>query len=352
MSSSVRTHGAVPPSAGGVMARLAVAHLITAGVDPALLLRQAGIALAQIDDTEAEIAADAQVTLLNLAADALRDDLLGFHLAREFELRQVGLLYYVLASSEVLGDALARVERYSTIANESLALSRLPAREVGIGFRSVGVPRRADRHQVEFWITALVRVCRHLTGCDLKVSRIAMVHPRCAASTAIEDYLQCSIAFGAGADEIVFASDAPRLPLINADPYLNKVLVRHCEEALAQHARPVGRLQARVENAIAPLLPHGRARVDEVARSLGMSRRTLARHLATEGLTYTEILERTRRDMAQHYLKDPDLPISRIAWLLGYQEAGAFTNSFRRWTGVTPTRMRTRHQSDVTGGRQ
>ncbi|MGO4523656.1 AraC family transcriptional regulator [Microvirga sp. 2MCAF35] len=330
------------------MARLAVARLAGASVDPIPLLRQAGITPAQVDDTEAEVAADAQVTLLNLAADALRDDLLGFHLAREFDLRQVGLLYYVLASSDTLGDALARAERYSIIANESIALSRMPGSEMGIRFSYVGIPRHADRHQMEFWITALVRVCRHLTDTDLRPVRISMIHPRCAASMALTDYLQCPIVFGAGSDEIGFARGAPLLRLENADPYLNRVLVRQCEDSLARRVRPTGPFQARVENAIAPLLPHGRARVGEVANSLGMSRRTLARHLAEEGLTFTDILESVRRDMAQHYLKDPNLPISRIAWLLGYQEASAFTNSFRRWTGVTPTEMRTRHHSHAT----
>ncbi|EIM29449.1 AraC family transcriptional regulator [Microvirga lotononidis] len=330
------------------MARLAAARLAGVGSDPAPLLHQAGITSAQVDDAETEMAADAQLAFLNLAADALRDDLLGFHLAREFELRQVALLYYVLASSDTLGDALARSERYSVIANESIVLSRMPDSRAGIRVSYVGVPRHADRHQMEFWITAIVRICRHLTGSDLRPVRIAMIHPRCAVSNAIEDYLECPIAFGAGTDEIAFARGAPRLRLENADPYLNKMLVRHCEEALVRRVRPAGPLQARVENAIAPLLPHGRARVDEVARSLGMSRRTLARHLAEENLTFTDVLERVRRDMAQHYLKDPGLPISRIAWLLGYQEASAFTNSFRRWTGMTPTEMRTRHHGDAT----
>ncbi len=348
MPSAMRAHYRVPPSTGGVMARLAAARLAAAGIDPAPLLQQAGITSTQVDDSDAEVAANTQVKLLNLAADALRDDLLGFHLALEFDLRKVGLLYYVLASSDMLSDALARVERYSVIANESIALSLMPGREVGIRSRYVGIPRHVDRHQMEFWITTLVRICRHLTGSDLKLVRIAMIHPRCAASTTIEEYLRCSIAFGAGTDEVLFAPSVPRLRLTNADPYLNKVLIRQCEDALARRVRPVGQLQARVENAIAPLLPHGRARVDEVARSLGMSRRTLARHLAEECLTFTGILDRVRRDMAHHYLKDPGLPISRIAWLLGYQEAGAFTNSFRRWTGVTPTEMRTRHYSDVT----
>ncbi|QRM28518.1 AraC family transcriptional regulator [Microvirga sp. VF16] len=323
------------------MTRLAIARLVAAGIDPAPLLDQTGITSAKIDDPDAWLAADGQVMLLNLAADALQDDLLGFHLAQEFDLRQAELLYYVLASSEALGDALTRAERYCSIANESIVLRYISGTMAGIRFNYAGIPRHVDRHQMEFWMTAMVRICRRLTGRDISPIRMSVTHPRCARSTAIEEFVSCSIAFGAGADEVAFARGVAQLRLPNADPYLNKVLVRQCEDALAQHERLEGSFQARVENAIAPLLPHGRARVDDVARALGMSRRTLARRLAEEHLSFTAILERVRLNLAHHYLKDPGLSVSRIAWLLGFQETSAFTNSFRRWTGLTPTQMRT-----------
>jgi AraC-like DNA-binding protein len=322
------------------MSRLATARLMAAGIDPASLFAQAGITSAQVEDPDIWLAADGQVRFLNLSANALQDELLGFHLAREFDLRQAELLYYVLASSDVLDDALARAERYSAIANESIVLSRVAGTTVGFRINYAGISRHVDRHQMEFWMTALVRICRHLTDRDVSPIRMTVIHPRCATSTVIEEFLGCPIAFGAGADEVAFARGVAQLRLRNADPYLNKVLIRQCEDALARHNRPPETLQTRVENVIAPLLPHGRARVDEVARALGMSRRTLARRLADESLTFTAILEGVRLDLARHYLKDPGLSVSRIAWLLGFQETSAFTNSFRQWTGFTPTQMR------------
>ena len=89
-------------------------------------------------------------------------------------------------------------------------------------------------------------------------------------------------------------------------------------------ARP-GTFRVGLENAIVPLLPHGKARVDEVARRLGMSTRTLARRVASEGLTFAGVLSELRADLAKRYLREEALPISQIAWLLGYQEVSAFT---------------------------
>lgn len=325
------------------MARLAATRLRAAGIDPGPLLTQAGLTLAQVVDNGAWVDAGRQVSFLNLAADALPDPMLGFHLAREFDIRQAGMLYFVLASSPTLGEAFARVARYSAVANESITLSAAPGNGTGLRFGYSGVPRYQDRHQMEFWITALVRICRHLSDMDLRPVRVCVTHPRFHGSDGIEDFLRCKVSFQpdpGGIDEIVFASGVAALPVRNADPYLSRVMVSQCEQATARHVRVNGSLRQRVENEIAQALPHGRALMDAIARTLGMSKRTLARHLSGEGVSYMEILEGVRLDMAWHYLRNSDLPISEIAWLLGYAETSAFTNSFRRWTGSTPRHVR------------
>jgi AraC-like DNA-binding protein len=71
-----------------------------------------------------------------------------------------------------------------------------------------------------------------------------------------------------------------------------------------------------------------------------MSSRTLTRKLAAEGLTFSGIVEEQKIDLARHYLRDSDLPISQIGWLLGYREISAFTHAFKRWTGLTPRQSR------------
>ena len=99
------------PSATGGIARLAYARAKEAGIALPQLLADSGLTVAQIEDRHARLKVKAEITFLGLVADALGDDLLGFHVARSFDLREIGLLYYVMASSEVLEDALRRVER-------------------------------------------------------------------------------------------------------------------------------------------------------------------------------------------------------------------------------------------------
>ena len=78
-----------------------------------------------------------------------------------------------------------------------------------------------------------------------------------------------------------------------------------------------------------------------------MSPRTLARQLAAEGLTFSSVLDRLRADLARHYLQDGDLSMSKIAWMLGYQEASAFAHAHKRWTGRTPTEARAQAPSSL-----
>ena len=77
-----------------------------------------------------------------------------------------------------------------------------------------------------------------------------------------------------------------------------------------------------------------------MARKLGMSERTLARRLAEEGITFIEVRQQLKASLASRYLEDDGMPISRIAWLLGFEEVSSFSHACRRWTGKSPREFR------------
>jgi AraC-like DNA-binding protein len=273
---------------------------------------------------------------IQLVAEALNDDFLGFHLARDFDLRRIGLLHYVFGSSEMLGEALQRTARYCRIVNESIAMKYLERGEVGIGFTFVGVARRQDYHQSEFLVTTIVRACREATGRRLQPTRVRFAHHRRGDYSELNAFMGLDAEFGAEHDEVAFAATMKDVRLVGADPHLSDLLISYCEEALALQRNTSGAVRLSVENAMVPLLPHGKARLGEVASKLGMSEGTLARRLAAEGVSFNVVLEKMRFELAKHYIEDPDLSVSEIAWLLGYQEVSAFTHAFKRWSGKTP----------------
>ena len=329
------------PMAQGGLSRLAIAHLKSAGVPVAPLLRRAGLTPELIDDPEVRLSVRSQITLLDEAAIALKDDCIGFTLARDHDPREIGLLYYVMASSQTLGEALKRIARYSTITNEALVFGYREGNSLIISVSYSGVPRHSDRHQMEFCMFAAIRICRMLTGQNLVPQHVTIAHHRSGGTSEMARFVGTKVQFGADTDEFALNIDARELPLIHSDNHLNDLLLKYCESALAHRRGDLSQLRTRVENAISSLLPHGRVILGDVARSLRMSERTLARKLSDEGLNFTEILQQLRRDLAVRYLDDRKLHVSKIAWLLGFQEVSAFTHAFKRWTGKTPREMRT-----------
>lgn len=332
------------PSATGSLTRLAYTHAKSHGIDPKLLLRQANLTPDQIANPDLRLQVADQIKFLNLVAGALRDDLLGFHLAQTVDLRELDFLYYVAASSGTLGDALERLARYSSIANEGVALKRMDGKKVRIEFQYVSVNRQLDRHQIEFFAAILVRLCRHLANTRLPATA-RFVHRRDSGCRECVDFFGDEIEFGSTADDVSFTRNVKDIRIASADPYLNRFLIKCCEEALSYRAARRSSLRSSVENAVVPLLPHGLVSVEEIALRLGMTPRTLTRRLAAEGLTFSGVLQQLKIDLAKRYLADRSLSISQIAWLLGYQEVSSFTHAFKRWTKKTPQQSRTRNVS-------
>ena len=329
------------PMAQGGLSRLAIAHLKSAGVPVAPLLRRAGLTPELIDDPEVRLSVRSQITLLDEAAIALKDDCIGFTLAHDHDPREIGLLYYVMASSQTLGEALKRIARYSTITNEALVFGYREGNSLIISVSYSGVPRHSDRHQMEFCMFAAIRICRMLTGQNLVPQHVTIAHHRSGGTSEMARFVGTKVQFGADTDEFALNIDARELPLIHSDNHLNDLLLKYCELALAHRRGDLSQLRTKVENAISSLLPHGRVILGDIARNLGMSERTLARKLSDEGLNFTEILQQMRHDLAVRYLDDRKLHVSKIAWLLGFHELSAFTHAFKRWTGKTPREMRT-----------
>jgi AraC-like DNA-binding protein len=83
---------------------------------------------------------------------------------------------------------------------------------------------------------------------------------------------------------------------------------------------------------------------DQVATLLSMHGRTLHRRLAASGTNFRALVDECRYEIARQMLKDTDADVGRIAHMLDYADTSAFARAFRRWSGTTPSRWRTRDQ--------
>jgi len=225
--------------------------------------------------------------------------------------------------------------------NEGVRLNvKLDDRAVAIALDYVDVDRQSDRHQIEFWLVALLRICRQVTDTRLAPRHLRIKHRRDETPAEMKSFFGCDVEFGAACDEIIFPASVASLPIVGSDNYLNDLLLRYAEEALADRPQERASLRSAVERVLPQLLPHAKASASNVAQKLALSKRTLSRKLHDEGVAFAEILDETRAALAKRYLAERDLPVSEIAWLLGYGEVSSFTHAFKRWTGMTPRQFR------------
>jgi AraC-like DNA-binding protein len=139
-----------------------------------------------------------------------------------------------------------------------------------------------------------------------------------------------------------------RRPFVTANNAMWQIFepdLRRRLNALSAEAGIVERVRA----ALLELIPGGVATVDDVARTLAISKRTLQRRLGAEGASFKAILTDVRERLAWHYLDRSDLPYSQIAFLLGYQDTNSFFRAFNEWTGMTPNAARMRDTPRCSG---
>src|SRR5690242_2777538 len=234
------------PSAAGGIARLAYDHLRDKGIDPTPVILSAGLTIESIEDPTRRIDASAQVRVVELAASEAQDDCFGFHLARDFELGRIGLLYYVMASSERLADALRNGQRYSAINNEAVRVRVSSERGFAIGLDCLNIDRTTDRHHMEFWLVTIVRICRAVTSSRIAPKQIKLRHFRPNTPPEIRSYLACEIDFAADRDEVLFPSLIGSPPVVGADEHLNKLLLRYADEALGSRVSKRASIRSQV----------------------------------------------------------------------------------------------------------
>jgi len=317
---------------------VANAALTKHNVPVAPLLRRAGLSEHDLDNRQNRVSAASQYRFFEHAAEAMDDGAFGLHLAKEADPREAGLLFYVMSAANDIGEALALFARYTRIVNEALRVKLVRAPEgVVAEIAFVGLSRHSAKQATEFGVALIFKALREMSGRNIHPTHVSFIHGRNSDLRSFERFFRRPVEFGASGDRFSLSHETLALPLVTEDRYLLETLQPICDEAAKQRSTAIGSLRAAVENETQKLLPHGKAKRPIVARTLGLSERTLTRKLAEEGTTYEQVVDRLRQSLALQYIKERDISLSQVAWLLGYEGSTSFNHAFKRWTGVSPS---------------
>ena len=320
----------------GVAARETLGYLDRRGIDAEPALIGAGISRRQLSQDDIGLSVASQYRFLELAAAEANDQLLGLRVAAEMDIRAIGILFYLTEAAPTVSAALENLARYSRTTNEAL-VAEISRQKDEVIFAFHHLQEFDEPHRQFFELLALwfVRTLHKETNRDFTPLRVTFTHARNADLREVHRLLRCPVDFAQGVDSWILPQRVMDLPIVSEDAQLLKILTAHADDLLAERHSITG-LQSMVTNQLASLLPSGESRAAVVAMQLGMSQRSLTRHLAEEGTTFGEILEQLRRRLAARYLADERMSVQQTAWSLGYSEVGAFNHAYKRWTGAAP----------------
>lgn len=309
------------------------------GVDTGRVLARAGLTLAELEDSNARIAAGFEYTLWDAAEEVTGDPCIALRVADQVPLGTLGAYEYLLHNSATLRTTIERAARYAPLIDESLLLALVEdGGAARLRFSRVGVhPFPPQTIECTFAVT-LKLLSDELTG-DAHPMELRFTHERRGPLEERTRRFGCPVRFEQPHNEIVFSAEALDRPRAKADTRLGNVLEQHVQHTLATIPTHDPFVQ-KAKRALADGLANGNASLETLAKQMHMSARTLRRQLEAQGTSYKDLLDELRKELSFHYLTRSSESFDEIARRLGFSESSAFYRAFKRWAGTTPAAYR------------
>ena len=309
------------------------------------LFAQMGLGPDLFADPDARVPLTLYSDTVEHAASTLDDPHFGLHYIEALGFASTDGLGFLAMFSATVGEAMERFIRYLPLLNDAEQLIQMEVTGGRAEFLCTawGPDRPGKSHMVEMFATGFLTLPARVSGKPVEVTSLAFAHSlRPGASLAeYERVFGRAPEFCADENSWSFAEEVLSRPVLNADPNLAQFFEAYLQSRRAL-ASPVPFVN-RVKMTIGDALRERQVQLGEVARRLGVSERTLQRHLGSCGLAFEELLNVERRLLAERYLR-AGKSIAETSELLGYAAPAVFQRAFKRWTGTTPGSWRDRHR--------
>jgi AraC-like DNA-binding protein len=308
------------------------------GLDPGPMFAAEGIRSGLPADPRQRIPKDALDRIRARAVERLGVADFGLQAARFVHPSNFGALGYAWMASSTLRSALGRMSKFIRVFNfdAEVVLEDRGSDLVVTDYIHSHSENYAARDDTS--LAVLVQMCRFICGQAFSPERVAIRHGKPLDTGPWRAYFACPVHFGEPENRLwIDRQKADRnLPGANAQ------LAMMNEQVLAREfARlDVRDVAARVRAEVTARLGSGELGEAVVAGSLQMTVRTMHRRLASQGTNYRALLAEVRRETAERYLRNSELPMTEIAFRLGFTQVSSFSRAFRKWTGVAPSRVR------------
>jgi AraC-like DNA-binding protein len=308
------------------------------------LLRHAGLPMGLFEQEKILVTTEELFALWRAIGKVSGDPAIGLKLGSEQRIERYDPAAIAALCSRSFRDALQRMAHYKQLTCPENIQIVSQGYECAVHFEWFLAQEAEPAVLVDFCFSWILAIGRRGIG--------GPVTPLCVELTRASEYCEileahygCRAKFKAGRNALILrASDLDR-PFVTHNADLLAAIAPQLEAQLneRQSRQP---LTDQVKLAVKRLLAGQRPSIHDVARQLNFSSRTLQRRLSDGGVTFQQLLEEARRELAHHYLGQSSLALNETAYLLGYEDANSFSRAFQHWEGTSPGRWRNNHRSD------
>lgn len=327
-----------PPNKLLYLAQLAEAR----GIDTRTWFGGLALTRAQIADPALRVSYRQASTYVRRALQSLDVPDAGLRIGREGTIGGFGLLGLAMMTSRTLGEAMMSGIAHHKICGCLLELNFqvVSEREVAL----VAWPRFGDTELLPFFCEELFASClmiaRELVGSGLNPQAVEFAYPEPAYVEEYRRIFGCDVRFGAPQNRLLIATSWLAHPLPGHNPLTARQALALCAQQMTpEGGEPHQEIVAAVERLLRSQL-RDQPRLQDVARTLNLSERSLRRRLAESGRIFREIHDRVRAERALELLQAGALSVAEIGSEIGFSDPREFRRAFKRWTGMPPQAAR------------
>ncbi|MEO1243271.1 MAG: AraC family transcriptional regulator [Pseudomonadota bacterium] len=337
-------------AAGYVSALLDFA--VSQGADEAALCKAADLTPDLLFDQDNRVPIDSYMALMRTAKVETDNPALALEYGAESDFQKFSVVGLISHASADMTEAFEQLNRYGKLVIEVEGLGDGPRFELVQRDGGLWMEDRRT-HPNDFPELTETTWSRFICGSrrDFPQETFALeahvTHDAPSHAAEYEKIWQVPVTFGGDRNAIGFNPDWVHVKIQPENRYVFGVLSDRAD-ALLKALEGSKTLRGQVEGLLIPMLHTGDIGIKTISEKMGMSRQTLFRKLKAEDVTFAQVLDDLRREMAMNYLTGKKVSVNETAYLVGFSDPASFSRAFKRWTGINPRAAR---QNAITNGR-